>query len=138
MQPQILGVFETIYGVGAEMTISRALIISVIGFLIVFVILGILAVFVKSMGMGFDKAAAAKKARLNAPAAPESPVFSNKAASAVPAGIPLPDNTSAGELKLTNVSEQDAAVIMALVSHNSGIPLNRLQFNSIKLMEDEK
>ena len=132
---QILGVFETIYGAGAEMTISRALIISVIGFLIVFIILGILAVFVKAMGAGFDKAHAAKKAKLAVPA--DAPAFSNKAASA-PAGFPLPENTSAGELKLVDVSEPDAAVIMALVSHNSGIPLNRLQFNSIKLMEDDK
>lgn len=138
MQPNILGVFETIYGAGAEMTMTRALIISLIGFLIVFVILGILALFVKAMGMGFDKANAAKKAKLKAPAAENAPVFSNKTASAAPAGIPLPADTSAGELKLTNVSEPDAAVIMALVSHNSGIPLNRLQFNSIKLLEDEK
>lgn len=133
---QILGVFETIYGAGAEMTMSRALIISVIGFLIVFIILGILAIFVKAMGAGFDKAHAAKKAKLAVPAA-DAPAFSNKATSA-PAGFPLPENTSAGELKLVDVSEPDAAVIMALVSHNSGIPLNRLQFNSIKLMEDDK
>ena len=132
---QILGVFNTIYGADAEMTMSRAFIISVIGFVIVFVILGILAVFVKLMGTGFDKVHAAKKAKLTVPA-DEAPTFSNKAALAA-AGFPLPDNTSAGELKLTDVSEQDAAVIMALVSHNSGIPLNRLQFNSIKLMEDD-
>ena len=31
-----LGVFETIYGAGAEMNIPRALLISVVGFLIVF------------------------------------------------------------------------------------------------------
>lgn len=133
---QILGVFETIYGAGAEMTMSRALIISLIGFCIVFVILGILAVFVKAMGAGFDKAHAAKKAKLTVPA-DETPSFPNKTASA-PAGFPLPENTSAGECRLTGVSERDAAVIMALVSHNSGIPLNRLQFNSIKLMEDDK
>lgn len=136
MQPQILGVFETIYGVDAQMTMSRALIISVIGFSIVFIILGILAIFVKTMGAAFDKANAVKKAKLKVPAA-DAPVFSNKTASAVSVGVPLPENTSAGELKLTNVSEQDAAVIMALVSHNSGIPLNRLQFNSIKLLEED-
>lgn len=135
---QILGVFETIYGAGAEMTMPRALIISLIGFLIVFIILSILAVFVKAMGTGFDKAHAVKKAKLTVPA-DETPSFSNKTASApVSAGFPLPENTSAGELKLVDVSEPDAAVIMALVSHNSGIPLNRLQFNSIKLMEDDK
>lgn len=135
MQPQLLGVFETVYGSGAEMTLSRALIISVIGFLIVFVILGMLAVFVKLMGRGFDRVNAAKAdKRALAPGDLPPYTISDNA----PAGIPLPENTSAGELTLKNVSEQDAAVIMALVSHNSGIPLNRLRFNSIKLAEDEK
>ena len=131
---QILGVFETIYGAGAEMTMPRALIISLIGFLIVFSILGILAIFVKLMGTGFDKAQAVKNAKLKLPS-PDDPAVPGEAA---PAGFPLPENTSAGECRLINVSEQDAAVVMALVSHNSGIPLNRLQFNSIKLMEDDK
>ena len=131
---QILGVFETIYGAGAEMTMPRALIISLIGFLIVFFILGILAIFVKLMGTGFDKAQAVKNAKLKLPS-PDAPAVPGVAA---PAGFPLPENTSAGECRLINVSEQDAAVVMALVSHNSGIPLNRLQFNSIKLMEDDK
>ena len=135
MTPEVLGVFETIYGANAEMTISRALIISVIGFLIVFIILGILAIFVKAMGTGFDAAAAAKKSKAVSAIPPEK----NEAAqSSSASGNPLPDNTSAGNLKLINVSEQDAAVIMALVSHNTKIPLNRLQFNSIKLMEDDK
>lgn len=43
---------------------------------------------------------------------------------------------SSGELELINTDEKSAAVIMALVSHNSGIPLNRLSFKSIRLMED--
>ena len=131
MQLQFLGVFETIYGADAEMTLSRALIISLIGFIVVFIILGILAIFVKAMGGIFDKINESKK---NVPAN-ASAVTANPAVSK---GSPLPDNTSAGSLKLVDVSEQDAAVIMALVSHKSGIPLNRLQFNSIKLTEEDK
>ncbi len=42
-----------------------------------------------------------------------------------------------GYVKLTNVSEQDAAVIMAITSKNTGIPLERLGFCSIKLKETE-
>ncbi len=37
---------------------------------------------------------------------------------------------------LVGVEEKEAAVIMAIVSHKTGIPLNRLRFDSIKLMED--
>ncbi len=51
-------------------------------------------------------------------------------------GTPLPENTSAGSLVTTDVDEKTAAVIMAIVSKESGIPLNRLSFKSIKLMEE--
>ncbi len=38
---------------------------------------------------------------------------------------------------LSGVEEKEAAVIMAIVSHKTGIPLERLKFKSIKLMEDK-
>lgn len=44
---------------------------------------------------------------------------------------------SAGDLELVGTDEKTAAVIMAIVSDKSGIPLNRLQFKSITLMEDK-
>ena len=43
---------------------------------------------------------------------------------------------SSGDLELVGTDEKTAAVIMAIVSDKSGIPLNRLQFKSITLMED--
>lgn len=122
---QFLGVFTRIYGANAEMTMSRTLLVSFVGFMIVFLILGILAVFVKSMGAFFDKLNEKKK-----------PQPMPKAV--LPEDKPLPENESEGTVELVNVSEEDAAVIMAIVSHQSGIPLNRLRFNSIKLSEEEK
>lgn len=124
---QLLGVFTRIYGENAEMTLSRTLLISLVGFMIVFLILGILAIFVKSMGKVFDGINEKKK-----------PAPMPKAPAAAFAGIPLPENQSEGSIELVNVSEEDAAVIMAIVSHRSGVPLNRLKFNSIKLSEEEK
>ena len=41
-------------------------------------------------------------------------------------------------LDLIDVDESTAAVIMAIVSEESGIPLDRLSFKSIKKVEDEK
>lgn len=38
---------------------------------------------------------------------------------------------------LSDVEEKEAAVIMAIVSNKTGIPLERLKFISIKLMEDK-
>ena len=127
-----LGVFETIYGADAVMSIDKALLISVVGFLIVFIMLGILALFVKGMGRVFDTLMQKKKP---APVVPNHP--SHSAAPAVPQGTPLPDGVSAGEIRLSGVSDEEAACVMAIVSHKTGIPLNRLQFNSIALKEDE-
>ncbi len=42
---------------------------------------------------------------------------------------------SAGELKLKNVDEKTAAMVMAIVSHESKIPLNELVFKSISAAE---
>ena len=67
-------------------------------------------------------------------AAPEAPA----AAPAAPAGIPMPDGMNNGEVDLIGVDEKTAAVIMAIVSQQSKIPLNRLSFKSIKLIDDKK
>ncbi len=126
-----LGIYSNLYG-DAPITAGRALLIAAVGFTAVFLVLGLLALFVKGMGLGFDAAARRKKKPLPAPApAPAAPD--------APADVPLPANESAGMLTLIDVSEEEAALIMAVVSHKSGVPLNRLQFNSIKrLPEDEK
>ncbi len=43
------------------------------------------------------------------------------------------EDFSAGTLQLVNVDEETAAMIMAIVSDESGIPLSELCFKSIKL-----
>ncbi len=63
-----------------------------------------------------------------APAAPTKTAAPAAQASGIPA--------SSGNLELVGTDEKTAAVIMAIVSDKSGIPLNRLQFKSITLMED--
>jgi hypothetical protein len=46
-----------------------------------------------------------------------------------------PDNEpSRGGVKLIDVDERTAAIIMAIVSDDSGIPLSELNFKSIKLV----
>lgn len=60
------------------------------------------------------------------------------AAAAAKPEIKAPVQQPAGrdEVLLENVEEKEAAIIMAIVSDKSGIPLERLAFKSIKLMED--
>lgn len=120
-----LDVFTTIYPDGV-MSIPRALLISLVGFLLVFSILGILAVFVKLMGKLFDK--------LNEAASKKEPKKVNISA----VGRPLPEDRSEGNLTLINVEDEEAVIIMAIVSNQTGVPLNRLQFNSIRLLEDKQ
>ncbi|MDF2566919.1 MAG: hypothetical protein K0R90_375 [Oscillospiraceae bacterium] len=48
------------------------------------------------------------------------------------------EDFSSGTLRLKNVDEPTAAMIMAIVSDESGIPLSELCFKSIKLIQSEK
>lgn len=65
-------------------------------------------------------------------AQPEAPV------AAAPSGVPMPEGMNNGEVDLIGVDEKTAAVIMAIVSQQSNIPLNRLSFKSIKLVDGNK
>ena len=49
---------------------------------------------------------------------------------AAPAAAPAP--APAPQVKLEGVSEVEAACVMAIVSHETGIPLDQLVFKSIK------
>ena len=66
---------------------------------------------------------------------PAAPVEDKQAPSKAP--VAVAEGLSCGELDLVDTDEKTAAVIMALVSYKSGIPLNRLSFKSIRLMEDK-
>ena len=114
-----------------EFTIVDALLTSVIGIGTVMVILAIIAVLiiiVSKVIRAFEGKAAKS----------EAVIGSAPAASAAPTGVPMPEGMNEGEVELIETDEKTAAVIMALVSHNSGIPLNRLSFKSIRLMDDEQ
>ena len=50
----------------------------------------------------------------------------------VPAPVAKPAPGTAGELKLYNVEERDAAMVMAIVADKLGKPLNELRFISIR------
>lgn len=105
-----------------------ALQVSLFGILMVFLLLIILAVLImiisRVVRLGENLAGKGKK---NAASDEPAPVQQSAAA-----GTPLPGTQSQGTLELDGVDEPTAAVIMAIVSDESGIPLNRLLFKSIK------
>lgn len=119
--PKLLGVFANIYGSNDAMTFAKAALVAVVGFCTVLLILAVIALFIKGIAAVFDKSAKKKKT-------------TNSLITPVPAAPSAPVQPS---VELINVDEQTAAIIMAIVSHRSGISLDRLAFKSIKLSEDK-
>lgn len=115
-------------------TIGEALNVSITGFVVVLLILALLAVLVLLLSKGVRFVESKTKKQGSAQKAEATKTVPAKA-SAAPTGTPLPETQSVGQLDLYDVDEKTAAVIMAIVSHESGIPLNRLEFKSIKAIE---
>lgn len=133
--PHFLGIFTDIYGSYDAMNIPKALLVALVGFITVLVILSIIALFIKLIAFifsGIEKKTASKKVETVI-----TPV-EHKAAEAKSVSVTLPDNESQGNLELIGVDEATAAMLMALVSYKTEIPLNRLAFRSIKFVEEEK
>lgn len=111
-----------------KMPLTDALAVSLIGITTVILILAVIAglIILVSKAIRSIEAAAAKKKPVSA-----------EASAPAPSGVPMPAGMNQGELELVGTDEKTAAIIMAIVSDKSGIPLNRLSFKSIKLMEDK-
>ena len=106
---------------GYKVSIGDAAITAVLGYAVVFV--GLFALMLVVMAVGKVMVARDKKA---APAVQEAAA----PAPAAPTAPPAPG--SAGQIKLYDTSDKDAAMIMAIVAHKLGKPLNELRFISIK------
>ena len=109
-----------------EISFGTAAAYSLLGFAIVFFGLILLMIVIKVMAaiMGTGKKKETRPAAVPAPApAP--------AAAPVPAA-PVAAPGSAGEVKLYNVPDKEAAMIMAIVANKMQRPLNELRFKSIK------
>ena len=103
-------------------SVLDALMIALSGIVIVFIMLallwGVIAVISRMMGVLEKHTAHPASVSAAAPAA------------AAPAAAPAP--APAPQVKLEGVSEVEAACVMAIVSHETGIPLDQLVFKSIK------
>ena len=108
------------YGVG------EALGVALFTWAIVFAVLFIIFVCIRAFGAVVGSFS---KKKDTAPAAPTAA----PAAAAEDSG----EEFSSGSLKLKGCDEKTAAMIMAIVSDNTGIPLNELIFKSISLVEEK-
>ena len=106
-----------------DLQIGTAGLVALLGYAVVFV--GLIALMVVILIEG--KFAVAKDQKTEAPkaAAPAAPAPAQKPVLAAAPG-------SAGEVKLFNVPDKDAAILMAIVANKLNKPLNELRFKSIK------
>lgn len=128
--------FNTILALAEKkyITMGEAINISITGIVVVMLILALLAVLVLLLSKGIR--AVEDLAKKKSHKGTDSAVSEAKAETpSKPIGTALPESASAGDLDLYNVDEKTAAVIMAIVSNESGVPLNRLLFKSIKAIE---
>ncbi len=112
------------------LTMSETMLVAVAGIAVVLLELAILAVLIvflskifKAIESRFTSSDEEVTVIESAPAAPPA---------AAPAAAPAVSYGTANGIQLIDVDEPTAAVVMALVSNQSGIPLERLAFRSIK------
>ena len=106
-----------------DLNVGTAGLIALLGYVVVFV--GLIALMAVIIVVG--KIMVAKKSKAAAPvAAAPAPVAAPKPvlAAAAPG--------TAGEVKLFDVADKEAAMLMAIVANKLGKPLNELRFKSIK------
>lgn len=117
------------------MTLADSLMVALFGFTVVFLVLVMLSLLVKlqSLVVGYimvhkdklDSSRSKKTVETYMPVEAEA-AFDAEA---------VDEGWSAGELKLLGVDEKTAAMIMAIVSHETQIPLSQLQFKMIKAID---
>lgn len=107
--------------------IGDGLLYSLLGLLVVFFALFLLMCIIKLMWVFEKKEQPAAPAAAPAPAAVPAPA---------PAAAPAPAPGCVGELKLYDTDDRTAAMIMAIVADETGIPINELRFKSIREVKD--
>ena len=114
---------------GSHLTTGEMMMNAGIVILVVFAVLFLMYILISLSGkiiQGITKLGAKEEPAKAAPAA------------AAPAAPQAPEEVfSSGSLKLKNCDEKTAAMIMAIVADDSGIPLEELVFKSIKLVEKD-
>lgn len=102
---------------------AGAFLVALSGIVIVFLMLAVLCLMIPVIS---------KCVRMTQKKASPAPVAVPTPAPAAPA--PTPAGAYGGEVALIDVDEKTAACIMAIVSHETGIPLSELVFKKIKAL----
>ena len=118
-------------------SIPDALSTSGFGFILVLIVLAVIMLFVKLLSkvLGGKSKKVNKEKTVTETQNPVPVQTAQTETVAAKAETTLP--YTPGYVTLDGVKEQDAAVIMAITSHESGIPLERLCFKSIRRLNQE-
>ena len=117
--------FGNLFG-GSDLALIDGLLLSALGVTIVFIVLAFLMLFIALMSKILGSAAK-KKAKAKEPAAP---------AVAEAATEPELAKGSCGSVKLFDVDDRTAAMLMAIVADKLQKPLNELRFVSIREIQE--
>lgn len=111
----------------SDIGVAEAGLTALLGYIIVFAGLALLLAVVMLLGKALSGKA------VPAPDAPAAP------AEAAPAAAPKAPEAkgTAGTVLLHDVPEREAAMVMAVVAHRLGKPLNQLRFKSIREVKDK-
>lgn len=111
------------------MSLADSLLVSLFSMTLVFTVLVVLYILIEV----FSRAVGGIK---RSPEEDSLQAMDTSAQAVSPADGFTDQDMSLGTLKLKNVDEKTAAMIMAIVSHESGIPLSQLRFKFIKALEE--
>jgi Na+-transporting methylmalonyl-CoA/oxaloacetate decarboxylase gamma subunit len=114
---------------GKHLTISEMLLNAGIVILVVFAVLLLMYILISVSGKII--------AAISKLGTKEQPAKATEAPAPTAAAAESEEEFSSGTLKLKNCDEKTAAMIMAIVADDSGIPLEELVFKSIKLVEKD-
>lgn len=122
-----------------------ALLLALIGISIVFILLIVLMLVITLFGKIFEGSEKLKAAHPEYAEKISKLKFweKKKTAENKTAAVSEPEEKeyaegSCGDLKLINVEDRDAAMIMAIVADELNVPLNELRFKSIKYVGEEE
>lgn len=120
----------------SDISLGEGLIYAVIGYIMVFLMLLLLIIVIQIMAKIIGKTATeTTKAAANEKTAAEIAPRQN-VETAKPQEIKAPG--TGGDLTLINVSDRDAAKIMAIVADTIGKPINELRFRSIREVKENE
>ncbi|MBQ8515297.1 MAG: OadG family protein [Ruminococcus sp.] len=120
-----------VFPIASDTGIGEAAVTAVFGYAVVFVGLVILMALISAVGAFFK--AKDRKAAAAAAAAKAENTVPAEASSAAPLAP-----GSAGHVKLFDVPDKEAAMVMAVVAHKMQKPLNELRFISIKEVKNDE